>query len=397
MLLVLLGRNRAAEILVVQRDDLREANMRRLALAIVGLLSSGWAFGAAPNTVTFATLNQPAAGAAPVAFAIGDFNRDGKPDLAVVDQRSATVRIMLGVANGYFEPWVEYQVGIDPVAITTADFNGDGKLDLVVAGQRSNTVQVLLGNGDGTFRSFTTLQSQGPTALAIGDFNRDGKLDLAVANSNSNSVSIWLGLGDGSFRPALDFGVGESPSSIAVADFNRDGKLDLAVANLTSNNVSILLGTGTGLFEPILTFAAGLNPSWITLGDFNGDGKVDLAMVNATGTKSTNFVSTVSVLLGNGNGTFQAPLSTVAGGRASFLVAADLNGDGKQDLVVTDLGSNAIAILLGFGNGFFEPPLNVTVGQGPAWIGLIGTDLIVANSLSDSLSVLSNLTAGNRK
>jgi hypothetical protein len=152
-----------------------------------------------------------------------------------------------------------------------------------------------------------------------------------------------------------------------------------------------------------LTFAAGLNPAWIALGDFNRDGRIDLAVVNATGAKSTNFLSTVSVLLGNGNGTFQAPLSSVTGSKASFLLSADLNGDGKQDLVVTDPGSNTIAILLGFGNGFFEPPLNVTVGQGPAWIGLFDLnhtatpDLIVANSLSDNLSVLSNLTAGNRK
>jgi hypothetical protein len=139
------------------------------------------------------------------------------------------------------------------------------------------------------------------------------------------------------------------------------------------------------------------------LGDFNADGKVDLAVVNATGSKSYGFKSTVSVLLGNGNGTFQPPLTSSAGPTASFVISADLNGDGKPDLVVANPGSNNIAILLGFGNGFFAPPLNVTVGQGPAWIGLIdfnhtGTpDLIVANSLSDTLSVLSNLTAGNRR
>jgi len=210
-------------------------------------------------------------------------------------------------------------------------------------------------------------------------------------------------VGEGIFRQALNFYVGESPASIAVADFNRDGKLDLAVANLASNNVSILLGTGTGIFEPILNFAAGLNPAWIALGDFNGDGKVDLAVVNATGSRNTGFKTTVSVLLGNGNGTFESPRSSVAGTKASFLISADLNGDGKLDLAVADPGSNNIEILLGLGNGYFLPAINIAAGNGPAWIDSIEfahaavPDLIVANSLSDNLSVLSNLTAGNRK
>jgi hypothetical protein len=138
------------------------------------------------------------------------------------------------------------------------------------------------------------------------------------------------------------------------------------------------------------------------LGDFNGDGKVDLAVVNATGSKNTDFKTTVSVLLGNGNGTFQSPRSSVAGTKASFLISADFNGDGKLDLAVADPGSNDIAILLGFGNGYFLPAIKVAAGNGPAWIGSIdfaqtaAPDLIVANSGSDNLSVLSNLTGGKK-
>src|SRR5450755_3134787 len=118
--------------------------MFKLTAGIVGLLASQLA--GAIGTVSLIPLYQPPAGAAPVSFVVGDFNRDGKPDLAVVDQRSATVRILLGVGNGFFEPWVDYQVGINPVAIALGDFNNDGKPDLAVAGQLSNTVTILLGN-----------------------------------------------------------------------------------------------------------------------------------------------------------------------------------------------------------------------------------------------------------
>jgi hypothetical protein len=362
--------------------------MFKLTAGIVGLLASQLA-GAAIGTVSLIPLYQPAAGAAPVSFVVEDFNHDGKPDLAVVDQRSATVRILLGLGNGFFEPWVDYQVGINPVAIAVGDFNGDGKPDLAVASQLSNTVTILLGNGDATFRALPTLEAHGPTSLVVADFNRDGKMDLAAANATSNSVSIWLGIGEGFFQPALDFRVGENPAFLVAADFNGDGKLDLATANLGSNNVSILLGTGTGQFPTVLDFPAGLAPIGLTLGDFNGDGKLDLAVLNATGPKSSGFMSTVSILLGNGHGFFQLPLTSVAAAKGSFLLAMDLNHDGKLDLAVTDASSNSLKILLGLGNGFFAPPLNFAVGKGPAWIAPFYSNLIVANSLSDNLSVLS--------
>ena len=170
------------------------------------------------------------------------------------------------------------------------------------------------------------------------------------------------------------------------------------MANLNSESVSVLLGTGTGEFLTIRNFASGPAPSWVAVGDFNRDGKLDLAVANSVGSGSS-----LSVLRGNGDGTFQSPLRFSAGANPSFLVAADLNGDGKLDLAVADTGSNSISILLGFGNGYFETPLSFAVGSGPAWIGLTDfnrdgkPDLIVANSYSDSLSLLSNLTPINNR
>ena len=231
----------------------------------------------------------------------------------------------------------------------------------------------------------------------IADFNDDGKPDLAVANATSNSVSIFLAIGQGFFRPALNFSVGENPAFLVTADFNGDGKLDLATANLGSNNVSILLGTGTGVFTTVLNFPAGLAPIGLTLGDFNGDGKIDLAVLNATGPKSVGFKSTVSILLGNGHGIFQLPRTSVAADKGSFILAMDLNNDGKLDLAVTDISSNSVRVLLGLGNGFFVLPLNFAVGIGPTWIAPLSSNLIVANSLSDNLSVLArSRTVGRR-
>ena len=219
-------------------EESRKGALRRLSL--VGLLVSPIVGGALfAQTVTFVRHSEIATGSDPVSFAIGDFNGDGKPDLAVVDQRSANVMILLGIGNGYFFSQVNEAVGVGPVAVATGDFDGDGKLDLVVANRVSNTVELLLGNGNGTSRRFTTLEAFGPRALAVGDFNGDGKLDIAVANGNSRSVSIWLGNGFGTFRSALDFRVGDEPVSIAVGDFNGDGKPDLAVANQNSESVSV--------------------------------------------------------------------------------------------------------------------------------------------------------------
>ena len=268
------------------------------------------------------------AGTNPSALAVGDFNGDGKLDLAVANEGSGNVSILLGNGNGTFQAAVDYGAGSNPSSVAVGDFRGDGKLDLVVANDGSNNVSILLGNGDGTFQAAVNYGA-GSTlfAVAVGDFNGDGKLDLAVADAVSDYVSVLLGNGDGTFKTAVQYVAGLEPIAVAVADFNGDGKLDLAVANDEGNSVSILLGKGNGTFQAAVNYGTG-TPGSVAVGDFNGDGKLDLVVVG--GVNSDN-VSVVALLLGNGDGTFQAAVNYGTGADTSVAVG-DFNGDGRLDL-----------------------------------------------------------------
>jgi FG-GAP-like repeat/FG-GAP repeat len=191
-----------------------------------------------------------------------------------------------------------FPVGNGPVSVVVADFNGDGKADLAIANNGSNNVTVLLGDGNGGFTAATGSPfpaGNGPASLAVADFNGDGKADLAVVNSTSNGL-VLLGNGSGGFTAAgSPFAAGTSPQSVAVGDFNGDGKADLVVANFFGFSVTVLLGNGGFTSASGSPFSAGSFPASVVMGDFNGDGKADLAVADFFG-------FSVTVLLGNGNG-----------------------------------------------------------------------------------------------
>jgi hypothetical protein len=230
---------------------------------------------------TTATLNVVA-----VSDAVSDPNETVKVNLT-----SGGDYILGANSSASFNPATNFTVGSNPNSVTVGDFNGDGKSDLAVANFYSNNVSVLLGTGTGSFGAATNFTvGTRPISVTVGDFNGDGKSDLAVANYNSSNVSVLLGTGTGSFGAATNFTVGTGPFSVTVGDFNGDGKSDLAVTNYNNNNVSVLLGTGTGSFGTATNFTVGTDPFSVTVGDFNGDGKSDLAVTNAN---SNN----VSVLL----------------------------------------------------------------------------------------------------
>src|SRR5216683_919709 len=223
-------------------------------------------------------------GPSPSSFsvAVGDFNGDGRPDLAAVNSLPSLI-VLLGNGDGTFQEVANnYAVGDNPRFVTVGDFNGDGKPDLVVAnsgGIFGGGLIVLLGNGDGTFQAAVHYAAGAePISVAVGDFNGDGKPDLAVANVGYSSgffdrgtnINVLLGNGDGTFQAAANYTAGSGPQSVAVGDFNGDGKPDLAVANSLSNDVSVLLGNGDGAFQPAVNYAAGSGPAFVAVGDFNG-------------------------------------------------------------------------------------------------------------------------------
>jgi hypothetical protein len=264
--------------------------------------------------------------------------------------------------------------GYKTIALAVADLNGDGKPDVVVAnycdtGCLAGSVGVLLGKGNGAFQPVMLYGSggYGPTAVAIADVNGDGKPDVVVANSGN--VSVLLGNGDGTFQAAAAISGGSS--GLAIADVNGDGKLDLIALGLgtcyitcTDGSVSVLLGNGNGTFQSAVPYdSGGVSPFSVAVADVNGDGKPDLLVANS---------GNVSVLLGNGDGSFQAALVYGSGGRAADSVAvADVNGDGKPDLLVANYcgitgycgaTSGALGVLLGNGDGTFQAA--VTYGSG---------------------------------
>jgi hypothetical protein len=260
---------------------------------------------------SFAPQKTFAVGTNPQALAVGDFNQDGKPDLVVANLKSGNDSVLLnttpaGAATPAFAAQQTFAVGNNPIFVAVGDFNGDGKPDLAVSNFTDKTVSVLLDTtaAMSTTAAFTAQQTfavgTGPLGAAIGDFNGDNKPDLVVADSKDTTVSVLLdttttGALTPTFAAQQTFAVGGNPQGLAVGDFDGDGKPDLAVGNFTDKTLSVLLdttanGASTPTFATQQTFATGTNPVAVAVGDFNGDGQQHLVVAD-------NGDKTVSVLL----------------------------------------------------------------------------------------------------
>ncbi len=340
------------------------------------------------RTISFGALH------APVSVAVGDFNGDGTPDLAasVYSNSGGFVSVLLGNGDGSFQPAHTFATESASTVLAEGDFNGDGNADLAVANQSSNNVSLFLGTGDGGFQTAYTIGGVPTASVVVGDFNGDGIPDLAAGGGSA--VSVLLGNGDGSFQPAHTFAAGPYSNSVAVGDFNGDGILDLAVVNGISGTVSVLLGNGDGSFQPAQTFATGPYPMAVAVGDFNGDGIQDLAVTDYGDFYGNG--SDVSILLGNGDGTFQPAHTFAAGDHAGNLAVGDFNGDGIPDLAVvgSTYPNGTVSVLLGNGDGSFQPAQTFQTPSGPNFVA-VGDfngdgipDLAVAGYASGFVSVL---------
>jgi Flp pilus assembly secretin CpaC len=321
-------------------------------------------------------------GIGPVALTAADFRNIGQLDIAVVNEIDNTLTILVNQGAGTFLSSSGSPISLGAAranapavapSIASAVLTTSGFHDLLVTDPVANTVQVLLSNGDDTFKQATGSPinvGQQPSAIVTGDFNADGNQDFVVTNFTDNTFSLFLGNGDGTFKQATGspFALPSAvtgPIAMTATDINSDGNLDLAIVNQTTNNVSILLGNGNATFNestgsPIVV---GKSPVAIATGDLNNDSHPDLAVVNQTD-------NTVSVLLGNGDGTFIAATnSPLATGQAPTAVTiADFNADGNADIAVTDPQTDSVSVFLGLSQGLFAPAFELPVGTNPTAI-----------------------------
>jgi FG-GAP-like repeat len=291
----------------------------------------------------------------PSALAVGDFNQDGNLDIAVTEYglSGSELQIFLGNGDGTFTEGASYTSVSLPYGITVADFNGDGYLDLAMVNSGDNTVAVMLGNGNGTFQKPYGYYAPLPENLVAVDLNGDGHPDLAVlaycgADPNkcqSGAVEVFLNKGNGTFqKPTYSSVNGVGPDGIAAAELTHDGKIDLVVANNNfdgPSTISVLLGKGDGTFRSAVDYAVGSGPAGVAIADFNGDGNADIAVANAAS-------NTVSVLFGNGKGLFKLGLNLqfAANSLPISVAAGDFNGDGAPDLAVALDYANQVAVQL---------------------------------------------------
>jgi len=363
-----------------------------------GLSGSAQAFSYYLGEINFSAPARYGTGKHTASIAAGDFNGDGKLDLAAENYDDANLSILLGHGDGTFAAAVNYGVGMLPADLVVKDFNGDGKLDVAVANSGSASASVLLGNGDGTLQSAVDYAAQmQPYAIASADVDGDGKLDLIVCNRSSDSISLLIGNGNGTFKTAVNVPVGTQPDHVAAGDFNRDGFADVAVANFMEQDVGILLwDKAGGIFKPMTLIFPGTLPSFILVDDLDLDGKLDLAVVSYDNGNGTG--GSVNLVPGNGDGTFNDFAFYKVDSNPTCAHSGDFNLDGLPDLSVANAGSGTASVLINKGAGKFDMPTSYPAGQNAAsvWVGDFNSDgkpdLATANISEADVSVLLNLS-----
>jgi hypothetical protein len=324
---------------------------------------------------------------------VADFNGDGKLDLAHSNSNSNTVSVYLGGAAGAFGTATNMAVGSQPIGIAVGDLNKDNKLDLLVANVGGGSISFLAGDGLGGFAAAADITGfMGPEGLGIGDIDGDTNPDVVVGNGGTSSVLVLKGNGTGGLTMGTPVTVGSNPKYLALVDVNKDGQLDLLVPNQGSNSVSYRPGNGNGTFGAGMDIAVGIDPYEVIVADVNSDQSQDFLFTSS----NTN---QVGVLLGNGTGAFSAAAGSpfAVGSFPVFMSVADLNGDGRLDFITANQGSSNLSVLLGNGAGSFAAVQGSPFAAGNGATGIATGDfngdgyIDVANSNYGASSAITQL------